>query len=171
MGRVTTQRREHQAFESFRRDFLLPEGRVHYSDKPDVVIDGPRKIGVEITDLHLVDGKNPDSEQVQRQHRETVLARAQALYMEAGGRPIELVVAFAYAERRIASDERLSWIPPGRFLLNRGLCGLLLTSWRTDYEERAIESDLCVMAGLKQPPRFDDVQSWVQQASVQMMFR
>lgn len=96
MGRATTRRREHQAFESFRQDFLLPEGRVHYSDKPDVVIEGPRKIGVEITDLHLVDGKNPDSEQVQRRHREAVLARAQALYMEAGGRPIELVVAFAY---------------------------------------------------------------------------
>ncbi|MGA4351263.1 SIR2 family protein [Ralstonia nicotianae] len=84
---------------------------------------------------------------------------------------VEMALAFGYAERRIAPDETLSWIPPGRFLLNRGLCGSLLTSWRTDYEERAMESDLCVMAGLEHPPRFDDVQSWGQQASVQMMFR
>lgn len=31
------------------------------------------KVGIEITDLHLMDGKNPNSEQVQRRHRETVL--------------------------------------------------------------------------------------------------
>lgn len=98
VGRAKTEKREQQAFELFRRDFELPEGQVRYGDKPDVVIDGPRKTGIEITDLYLVGGDDPDSEQVQRHHRETVLERAHALYRETGGRPIELAVGFSYTK-------------------------------------------------------------------------
>lgn len=95
VGRARTEKRERRAFELFGQDFQLPEGPVRYGDKPDVVIDGLRKIGIEITDLYLVRGDDPNSEQVQRRHRETVLERAQALYREAGGRSIELVVEFS----------------------------------------------------------------------------
>jgi hypothetical protein len=98
VGRAKTEQRERQAFELFRRDFQLPEGQVRYDDKPDVVIDGPRKTGIEITDLYLMEGDNPGSEQVQRRRRETVLERAHALYREAGGRSIELVVGFSYTK-------------------------------------------------------------------------
>lgn len=98
MGRAKTEKRERQAFELFRRDFQLPEGRVRYGDRPDVVIDGLRRTGIEITELYLVGGDRPDSEQVQRCRRDTVLERAHALYLEAGGRPIELVVGFSNAK-------------------------------------------------------------------------
>lgn len=84
---------------------------------------------------------------------------------------LEMTLAFGYAERMSDSEESFFWVPPGRFLLNRSLCGSLLISCRTDYEERAMDSDLCVMAALKQPPRFDDMQSWFQKAFVQFMFR
>ncbi|MGF6238278.1 hypothetical protein P3T42_000003 [Paraburkholderia sp. GAS38] len=100
MGRSTKnqkkQEQEKAVFEMFARDFELPEGRVVYGDKPDVIIDGPRKIGIEITDLYLADGDNPDSEQVQRRHRDAVLQRAQSLHREAGGRSIELHFAFDF---------------------------------------------------------------------------
>jgi hypothetical protein len=96
VGRAKTEQRERQAFELFRGDVQLPEGQVCYDDKPDVVIAGPRKIGIEITDLYLMDGDNPDSEQVQRHRRESVLKRAQMLHQAAGGRSIEIVVGFSY---------------------------------------------------------------------------
>jgi hypothetical protein len=96
VGREKTEERERQAFELFRKDFQLPEGRIQYGDKPDVVIDGPRRIGIEITDLYLLDGKNPDSEQVQQRRRTAVLERAQAIYHEVGGRRIELVIGFSF---------------------------------------------------------------------------
>jgi predicted PhzF superfamily epimerase YddE/YHI9 len=69
------QEQEKAVFEMFTRDFELPEGQVVYADRPDVVIDGPRKIAIEITDLYLADGDNPDSEQVQQRHRDAVLRK------------------------------------------------------------------------------------------------
>ena len=100
MGRSTKnqkkQEQERAVFEMFARDFELPAGAIVYGDKPDVVIDGTRKIGIEITDLYLSDGDDPDSEQVQRRHRDAVLQRAQTLHREAGGRAIELHFAFDF---------------------------------------------------------------------------
>jgi hypothetical protein len=36
-------------FEMFRRDYPLPIGSIDYGDKPDVILNGERKIGIEIT--------------------------------------------------------------------------------------------------------------------------
>lgn len=111
MGRSTKnqkkQEQERALFEMFARDFDLPAGEIVYGDKPDVVIDGTRKIGIEITDLYLADGSDPGSEQVQQRHRDAVLQRAQTLHREAGGRAIELHFAFDF-EKPIRKIEPLA---------------------------------------------------------------
>lgn len=111
MGRSTKNKRkqeqERAVFEMFARGFELPAGVIVYGDKPDVIIDGPRRIGVEITDLYLADGDDPDSEQVQRRHRDAVIQRAQILHREAGGRSIELHFAFDF-EKPIRKIEPLA---------------------------------------------------------------
>ncbi|WP_156965838.1 hypothetical protein [Paraburkholderia bannensis] len=111
MGRSTKDEKkreqERRIFEMFASHITLPAGEIVYDDRPDVLIDGPRKIGVEITDLYLADGDDPTSEQVQRRCREAVLERAQRLYLSTGGRPIEFHFAFAI-ERPIQSVEPLA---------------------------------------------------------------
>lgn len=100
MGRSTKndkkREQEKAVFDMFARDFELPEGTIFHGDMPDVVLDGPRKIGIEITDLYHADGNNPSSEQVQQRYRHSVVQQAQALHREAGGRPIELHFAFNF---------------------------------------------------------------------------
>ncbi|MDN7599781.1 hypothetical protein QZM68_08435 [Burkholderia gladioli] len=90
----TKQERERAVFEMFASSFELPAGAISYGDKPDVIIDGARKIGIEITHLYHVDGDDPDSEQVQRRNRKAVVEQAQRLHHAAGGRPVELHFAF-----------------------------------------------------------------------------
>ena len=72
----------------------MPAGEIEYKDKPDVIVHGERRLGIEIANLYLVDGRDPASEQVQRRRRDQVMARAQALHRESGGRRIELSAAF-----------------------------------------------------------------------------
>ena len=90
------QEREKAVFKMFARNFALPEEEFKFGDMPDVVIDGPRKIGIEITDLYLADGDDPNSEQVQQRHRNAAIEQAQALHRAAGGRSIELHFAFNF---------------------------------------------------------------------------
>ncbi|WP_211453327.1 hypothetical protein [Collimonas antrihumi] len=71
---------------------------------------------------------------------------------------LEMALAFGYVERINGPGTGLYWVPPGLFLNKRELRESLLSSWRADYEARSLQSDLCVMARLKQPPRFDDVE-------------
>jgi hypothetical protein len=77
---------------------------------------------------------------------------------------LEMALAFGYVERMnsLDLDQGWSWVPPGRFLFNRQLLDSLLSSWQSDYEVNRLQSDLCVMAALKQPPRFDDVKRYFQ---------
>jgi hypothetical protein len=82
------QEQERAVFDMFARDFELPEGTIVPGDMPDVVIDGTRKIGIEITDLYHEDGNNPESQQMQQRYRDAVVQQAQALHREAGGRSI-----------------------------------------------------------------------------------
>lgn len=72
----------------------LPPGEIIYSDKPDVIIKGERKIGIEITNLYLEDGKLPESEQRQRTLRELIVSRAHQKYLKAGGKKFELSFGF-----------------------------------------------------------------------------
>ena len=94
MGSITNASIEQHYFEQFREHFPLPRGEVQYTDKPDVLLHGDKRIGIEIARLFLVDGKDPASEQVQSGRRNQVLDLAQQKYLSGGGRRIELTVAF-----------------------------------------------------------------------------
>lgn len=94
MSRATNRAIERHYFDQFKAHFPLPPGELEYGDKPDVIIQGERRIGVEIANLYLADGRDPTSEQTQRHFREAVLKHAQALYLAAGGKTIELTVSF-----------------------------------------------------------------------------
>ncbi|QBR04223.1 hypothetical protein [Paraburkholderia pallida] len=94
MPRPTNSEIEQYYFDLFRSHYALPAGRIEYADKPDVILHGERRLGIEIANLYLADGSDPASEQVQRRRREQVLERAQSLHLASGGRRIELSAAF-----------------------------------------------------------------------------
>jgi hypothetical protein len=94
MNRPSNRDIERHYFEQFRRDHDLPDGNWHYTDRPDVILQGTLKIGIEITNLYLHGGDKPESEQVQRRRRIQVLERAQEAFLAAGGKQTELSVDF-----------------------------------------------------------------------------
>jgi hypothetical protein len=85
---------ERHYFEMFRKVYPLPSGTINYGDKPDVILDGIQKIGIEITNSYVVDGSRSDSEQAQRGRREAVVSKAQRLYEEATGNNFQLAFSF-----------------------------------------------------------------------------
>ena len=93
----TNDKIERSYFERFRTQYPLPNGRIVYRDKPDVIVRGTRTIGIEITNFFVRSGNFPSSEQRQRPRREAVVAEAQRLYLEGGGRKIELTFDFDVA--------------------------------------------------------------------------
>jgi hypothetical protein len=94
MNRPSNRDIEKYYFDQFSAHFHLPAGEVEYSDKPDILIHGKQKLGIEMANLYLVDGSDPSSEQVQRKRRENVVQEAQALYLRNGGKNIELTLSF-----------------------------------------------------------------------------
>ena len=94
MTRLSNRDVEQHYFEQFRCDYAMPNGEVIYTDRPDVIVDGPKRVGIEITNLYLESGNKPESEQVQRRRRVQVLKRAQELFVSAGGPNTELSVGF-----------------------------------------------------------------------------
>jgi hypothetical protein len=53
MVRPSNEKIQRYYFEKFRDIFSLPQGCVIYGDKPDVIISGARKIGIEITNFFI----------------------------------------------------------------------------------------------------------------------
>ena len=51
-------------------------GEIAYGDKPDVIVEGGRKVGIEITNFYLDMGNLTESEQVQSKRRKAVLSEA-----------------------------------------------------------------------------------------------
>lgn len=88
------QEQEWEAFQSFSEDYALPAGTIERSDRPDVVINGDRKLGIELTSLHIEDGRNAASEQGQVKPRQRAVALAQEIHNNAGRRSIELAIGF-----------------------------------------------------------------------------
>jgi hypothetical protein len=88
------QRIERYYFGLFRRAYRLPEGRVKHGDKPDVIIHGERKIGIELTNFYLEDGALPSSEQRQREQRDSVVSKSQELYSRRTKKNIQMTVSF-----------------------------------------------------------------------------
>lgn len=94
MARLGNQAIERHYFEQFRQHYPLPPGVVEFKDKPDVLIQGPQRVGIEIANLYISKGADSASEQVQRPRRSQVIERAQALYLAQGGLRIELTFYF-----------------------------------------------------------------------------
>lgn len=94
MGKHTNQDIEKYYFEMFRKDFPLPSGNVIYSDSPDVIIDGKRKIGIEITNFYHNPGTLTESEQIQSKWRKKVISKAQNLYEKKNSRKFEISFGF-----------------------------------------------------------------------------
>lgn len=91
---MSNQEIERYYFEKFREVYKLPEGEVIYGDRPDIIIDGSKKIGIEVTNSHIEEGTLPESEQIQRKMRECVLSKAQKQYLERNGKHIEVSFSF-----------------------------------------------------------------------------
>ncbi|WP_342335093.1 hypothetical protein [Burkholderia pseudomallei] len=93
-GEAEKKEREWQLFQSFRSDYPDMTGIAEASECPDILVRSDRLVGVEMTELHLIDGHLPKSERQQSSRRESVVRRAQQLHTDAGGKPIELYVGF-----------------------------------------------------------------------------
>jgi hypothetical protein len=100
--------KERHYFRQFQRAYMMPKGVVIDDDsqeKPDVIIAGIRKLGIEITHFYLQSGSLVESEQRQTRYRTEVVAEAQKLYRTAGGRNIELTFDF-YKDKPITPDRK-----------------------------------------------------------------
>lgn len=94
MTKRSNQEIERYYFDMLRRDYQLPEGTIVHGDKPDVILEGKRKIGIEITNFFLESGAHPESEQIQKRAREATVSKAQQVYRANGGKRIELSFSF-----------------------------------------------------------------------------
>ena len=94
-ARLSKQETERHVLDQFGKAFKnFPDGTIRHGDKPDTIILGPRKIGIEITGFDLIDGGRSDSERQQKLRRDGVTEEAQKLYLANGGKAIELSVGF-----------------------------------------------------------------------------
>lgn len=111
MAKMSTQDRERHYFELFRKHYGLSDKSVEYGDKPDVIIlEGGRKIGIEITNFFLKSGDRPESEQVQRVVRTKVIKNAHYLYMRDNGKKFELTFTFSDCHPILDQDKLVSEI-------------------------------------------------------------
>jgi hypothetical protein len=94
MPKKSNQKVERSYFEMFHKDYPLPMGSIIYGDKPDVILEGERKIGIEITNFFLEEGNLPESEQVQRKAREKVISDAQRMYQASNRKKVEFTLGF-----------------------------------------------------------------------------
>jgi hypothetical protein len=94
MKRSSNQEIEKHYFEMFRKSYPLPLGAITYGNSPDVILEGERKIGIEITNFYLEKGESPESEQRQRDVREEIISEAQCTYQAKNKEKIELTIGF-----------------------------------------------------------------------------
>lgn len=94
MTRNSNQNIEKHYFEMFRQVYPLPSGAVTHGDKPDIIIEGQKLIGIEMTNFYLEEGSLSASEQVQRKLREKIVSDAQKLYQNDNERNFEITFGF-----------------------------------------------------------------------------
>lgn len=85
---------EEYYFTKFSKVYPLPPGDIKYTDRPDIIIEGEKRIGIEITNFFHEDGKLLVSEQTQRVLREKTVFNAQQLYRNDNGRNIGIAFGF-----------------------------------------------------------------------------
>lgn len=90
----TNEEKERDYFEAFAGVYNIPKGEIIFCDRPDVIIDGKQKIGVEITELFKKPGGLLESEQQQREIRKEVLNKAFEKFSLIANNPIDIVFYF-----------------------------------------------------------------------------
>lgn len=85
---------ERYYFDKFQDNYQLPEGKIEYSDKPDVIIHGDNLLGIEIVNLYISPRDDDASEQVQHPRRLKILERAQTQYFADRAKRFELSADF-----------------------------------------------------------------------------
>ncbi len=94
MPRISNKKIEFHYFKQFCQAYQLPVGDIIHKDKPDIIIDGNKKIGIELTNSYIENGTLPESEQHQKKGREDVLSKAQQQYLAKNGKRIEISFSF-----------------------------------------------------------------------------
>jgi hypothetical protein len=94
MSKISNQDIERYYFEKFRKVYPLPSGKIDYGNSPDVIIEGERRIGMEITRFYLKKGSLIDSRQVQKKIRDEVVSKAQQVYLKNKGKKFEISFGF-----------------------------------------------------------------------------
>lgn len=92
--KLTQKEKEQHYFEMFRKNYALPHGTIDHDDKPDVILEGERKIGIEITNFYLEKGELLESEQRQRDLRASIISNAQRTYQTRNKEKIALTIEF-----------------------------------------------------------------------------
>jgi len=92
--KITQQESEKRYFKMFREDYQLPSGKIIYGDRPDVIIDGERLVGIEITNFYIEKGELPESEQRQRKLRDEAVLEAQRIYKKGKRKKIGITFEF-----------------------------------------------------------------------------
>ena len=82
MAQRSNQDIERHYFNMFCKHYKLPEGAIIFDDKPDVILEGERRIGIEITNFFLEKGNLEESEQKQSIVRRSVVSMAHQSYLE-----------------------------------------------------------------------------------------
>jgi len=86
---------EEYYFNSFKEIFQIPEGVPVHRDKPDFIIDGKYKIGIELTNYYIKDGDDLSSEQHKRCLRDRVVNNAHKKYLQEDRKSIEVSFSFS----------------------------------------------------------------------------
>lgn len=94
MNKKSNKEIEQHYFEMFSKDYHLPDGPITHKDKPDFILQGKKKIGIEMRRFYLEDGKLQESEQRQRDLRKEIVSDAQFTYQEMNKEKIELTIGF-----------------------------------------------------------------------------
>jgi hypothetical protein len=94
MNRISNQDKERHYFEMFLKDYPLPPSTIIYDDSPDVILEGERRIGIEITNFFLEEGSLSKSEQAQRKLRDKVVSEAQRVFQAGNRKKIEITFGF-----------------------------------------------------------------------------
>lgn len=94
MSKISNQDIERYYFEKFRKFYPLPSGKIDYEDSPDVIIEGERRIGIEITNFYIKKGSLIESRQVQTKIRDEVVSKAQQVYLNNEGKNFEISFGF-----------------------------------------------------------------------------
>ncbi|MGA2223606.1 MAG: hypothetical protein ABSH41_04090 [Syntrophobacteraceae bacterium] len=94
MKRKSNQEIEECYFNQFQKHYSLPPGEINFSDRPDVILSGERKIGIEITNFFLRSGNLPESEQVQAKLRKRIVSESQKIYLSGSSKKMEISLGF-----------------------------------------------------------------------------